>query len=568
MKMTNTVKENRSAETTKAVTNFMASVSYEINPIDTLKMVSASSIFGEPAYYRNGTFAEKTIHDGTYRVHGLMTDYAIKALDKYNGMTTSALMEKVIDDALSYDYKAVLDWAVTLRHDFYMRLNPQVIMVRAALHESRKDFTTKNPGYFNEVQQKVMSRGDDVISQVTYILYANKTKSNIPSLLKRSWANKVSSLSRYELYKYRNHGIGLIDTVRICHATGKDINELMTTGTIEVADNSTTWETLRAGGADWATILGQIKMPHMALLRNLRGIFGEIDDLAKCKEVMHDLEDGVIKGKQFPFRYLSAYNAVDASRVNHKGVIKDSLEDCMDVSCQNLPKLAGKNAFLSDNSGSAWGTFNSEYGSVTVAHIDNLSAVIGAVNSDEGYVFPFGDRLARMDVSKRKGILTQAEEVSKKGRSLGAGTECGVWLFFDEAIRNKEHWDNIFIYSDMQAGHGGLYGTDSALREYRKRGFAVNHNYINVPKLIEEYRRTVNPKVNVYCVQTAGYNNVLVPEYAYRCNILYGWTGKELLFADAMNKFWDEKDAEKEHKKSQNAISTQKDNMDTSKTEK
>ncbi|MCL1915010.1 MAG: hypothetical protein FWG10_14365 [Eubacteriaceae bacterium] len=31
--------------------NFMGGVSYEINPLDTLKMVSASSIFGEPAYY-------------------------------------------------------------------------------------------------------------------------------------------------------------------------------------------------------------------------------------------------------------------------------------------------------------------------------------------------------------------------------------------------------------------------------------------------------------------------------------------------------------------------------------
>ena len=552
-KMTSQVKANRSDEATKAVTNFMGGISYEINPMDTLKMVSASSIFGEPAYYRNGMFGEKTIHDGKYSVDRLMTEYAISALDKYKGMTTSALMEKAIDDALAYDYKGVLDWAVTLRNDYLMRLNPQVIMVRAALHDGRKEFTAKNPGYFNDIQQKVMTRGDDVISQLTYILFLNKSKNKIPSVLKRSWANKVSSLSRYELYKYRNHGIGLIDTIRICHASGKNINELMTTGTIKVDDTQTTWETLRAGGADWVAILKQIKMPHMALLRNLRGIFKEIDDRTKCSEVLENLKGGVIKGKQFPFRYLSAYNAVNAEGdVHQKGLLKDGLEDCMDVSCQNLPKLAGKNAFLSDNSGSAWGTFNSEYGSVTVAEIDNLSAVIGAVNSDEGYVFPFGDRLARIDISKRQGILNQAKNVGKTGRSLGGGTECGIWLFFDEAIRKKEHWDNIFIYSDMQAGHGGLYGTDAEVKRFSKGGFAINHRYINVPKLIEEYRRTVNPKVNVYCIQTAGYNNVLVPEYAYRCNILYGWTGKEILFADAMNKFWDEKDAQKASKKSKN----------------
>ena len=33
----------------EAVTNFMGGDSYVINPLDTLKMISASSIFGEPS---------------------------------------------------------------------------------------------------------------------------------------------------------------------------------------------------------------------------------------------------------------------------------------------------------------------------------------------------------------------------------------------------------------------------------------------------------------------------------------------------------------------------------------
>lgn len=70
----------------------------------------------------------------------------------------------------------------------------------------------------------------------------------------------------------------------------------------------------------------------------------------------------------------------------------------------------------------------------------------------------------------------------------------------------EEHWDNIVIYSDMQAGHGGIYGIG-----------------------------------NVYA--KAGYDNVLIPEYGYRTNFFYGWTEKERLFLDAMRKFWDEKDA-------------------------
>lgn len=554
MNMTKEVKANRNAESKKAVVNFMGGVSYEINPLDTLKMVSASSIFGEPAYYRDGGNSEKKILDGKYTVDRAMTKYVIHALDKYKGMTTSTLMEKVIDEALTYDFKGVLDWAVTLRDEFNMRLNPQIIAVRAALHPSRKEFTDKNAGYFNSIQQKIMSRGDDVISQITYILYLNKSKKNIPNILKRTWANKVSSLSRYELYKYRNHGIGLIDAIRICHASGNDINELMQTGTIAVEENQNTWENLRANGDTWYAIMTKIKMPHMALLRNLRGIFSEIEDMSLCKETMDNLVNGVAHGKQFPFRYYTAKQMVEScSDVHHKAIISDGLEACMDKSCENLPKLKGKNAFLSDNSGSAWGTCTSEFGRVTIGNIDNLSAVIGAVNSDEGFVYTFGDRLIEVPINKRNGILSQAEKVNEVGQTVGGGTENGVWLFFDKAIRNKEHWDNIFIYSDMQAGHGGLYGTYEDCSKYSRQGYSIDGRYIDVAKLINTYRSTVNPKVNVYCVQTAGYDNVLVPEYGYRTNILYGWTGKELLFADAMNKFWDAKDAESEKKKAEKA---------------
>ena len=46
----------------------------------------------------------------------------------------------------------------------------------------------------------------------------------------------------------------------------------------------------------------------------------------------------------------------------------------------------------------------------------------------------------------------------------------------------------------------------------------------------------------MFSVQTAGYDNAVIPEYGYRTNLLYGWTGKELSFADTMIKFWDEKD--------------------------
>lgn len=524
----------------ETVVNFMGGESFKINPLDTMKMVTASSIFGEASYYRDGKLGTR-VKDAYYKLNPLVKGFTV--LDStYANKTTTEIMESVIDDALSYDFKGTLEWAVALRKEFYMRLNPQVIMVRASVHPGRKEFTAANPGEFNRINQLVMSRADEPASQMAYYLYMNKSKKSMPSILKRSVAKKLNNLSKYQVAKYKNHEIGMINAIRLTHANSEVIDELMKTGTVKVEEDEKTWENLRSEGKSWKEIFETIEIFHMALLRNLRGVFTEVDDIEFCKKYLEKLKSGVVNGKQFPFRYYTALKIIKESSCNHKSLIIDALEECIDISMANMPKLKGKTMCLSDNSGSAWGTIPSEYGSVKVAEIDNLSSVITAALSEEGYVGKFGDKLIVHPISKRNGILHQAENISKDAMfDVGGSTEGGIWEFFKNAINNKEHWDNIFIYSDQQAGHGGLYGTGKQIREYSNLGFACRHNYyINVYDLILEYRKKVNPKVNVFSVQTAGYNNVVIPENGYRTAIMYGWTGKEMQYAVEMNKLWDE----------------------------
>ena len=529
----------------ETVKNFMGGDSYVINPLDTLKMISASSIFGEPSYYRDSKRSKKYL----YHIDPLVEEYSILAKDEYEAKDTETIMIEAIDKALDYDFAGTLKWAQDLRFDFNMRLNPQVIMVRAAIHPKRAEFTKDNPGEFDKINQNVMSRADEAMTQMSYYLYTNKGKKNkIPSILKRSWEKNLSSLNRYKVAKYKNHEIGMINAVRLCHANSPIIDELMRTGTVEVKEDSKTWETLRSAGKSWKEIFDTIDIGHMALLRNLRGIFTEVNDSEFAIKVIDKLKAGVKSGKQFPFRYWSAIKAIEKERkVNHKALLIDALEECMDIALDNFPKLKGKTMCLSDNSGSAWGSFNSEYGSVTVAEIDNLSSVITAACSDEGYVGKFGDELIVYPISKRRGVLDQTAKITRHNtQDVGGGTEGGIWKFFKNAIENKEHWDNIFIYSDQQAGHGGLYGTSTDKREYEKLGYSCHYNYINVFALIQEYRKKVNKKVNVFSIQTAGYDNVVIPEYAYRTNIMYGWTGKEALFAEEMIRQWDEIESRKQ----------------------
>lgn len=525
----------------ETVRNFMGGDSYVLNPIDTLKMIAASSIFGEPSYYR------KDVKDGHTEYESRFADsYTRAILGESAGLSTTEVFTRAIDKALDYDFGETIALAMILRKEYNMRLNPQIIMVRAATHKNRAAWCSANPGKFAAAEQFVMSRADEPMTQLAYYMYTNKGKKNkIPTILKKSIANKLSSLDKYQVNKYKNAEIGMINAVRISHAHSEVLDELMKNGNVTVASDKETWEQKKSAGESWVQILQETKLGHMALLRNLRNIFTEINNAEVCKAAMEELIAGVPNGKQFPYRYYNAYLQIEKSSVNHKTMILDALEECIDVAIANMPHLKGKTICLSDNSGSAWGAAPSEFSSITIAEIDNLSSVITAMTSDEGEVGKFGDRLIVYPITKRNGALKQAKEITRRrDNDVGGATEGGIWEFFKDAIENKKVYDNIFIYSDQQAGTGGLYGTSAQCSVY-SREYGCRGNYINVFKLIQDYRKKVNPKVNVFSCQTAGYDNCLVPQMAYRTAMMTGWTGKEAEFVSRYAKVWDEVEARK-----------------------
>lgn len=516
----------------KVVENFDGGNSYTLNPLNTLSIIAASSIFGEPSYYRGSQ--DKPSNLSTLKRHDI--------LGVYNDPndTTTDVFSKAIDAALDYDFKSTLELAVKLRHEMFMRLNPAVIFIRASQHPKRVEFNEANPGFMKKIGMEIVGRPDDITNQFDYYMFLKGSKNGLPSIVKRTWADKLATFGKYQIHKYKSKS--LIDLVRISHARSEVIDELIKKGNVAVSETEQTWESLKSQGKTWKEILNIIKVPHMALLRNLRGIFGEVNDTELAKKVMADLKGGVIYGKQFPFRYYTAYKEIDKITINHKGMILDTLQECLDISLANFPKLKGKVACLSDNSGSSWGQMTSEYGSTHIAEIANLSSIITALCSDEGYVGVFGENLSLKPVSKRDGIISQLEETCNRGRAQGQSCEHGIWVFLSEAIKNKVHYDTIVIYSDQQCGHGNLYGTNIPKADIHTNG----GSYVDVLKMVEEYRSKVNPKVNVTTVQVAGYNNSVVPENLYRTSMLGGWSGKETVYIKEMSEIWDSIESKKE----------------------
>jgi hypothetical protein len=522
-------KAENKTETTKHA-NFMGGASHFLgNPVKTLRIAASTCFFGEPQYYRtDATSIPERVgisYDklSTAQRTALRAELgAIDAVD-WASKGPTQIIEDAIDAALDFDAKATLEEAVRLRNEENIRTTPQVILVRAAHHAK-----VRGTQLVRTYAPQIIRRADEPSVCLAYHVYRYGKDAALPNSLKRALKTALESFKEYQLAKYRmeSKGSKTVDVVNLVHANSPAINKLMK-GELKVSDQ--TWEAIiskEGSNADaWKKALDV--MGHMAMLRNVRNLLQKgVDPALFTRELVAGAENG----KQLPFRYFSAYRAVEGIAPPQ---VLDAIEECLMKSLKNLPTFNGRVASLCDNSGSACAATTSSLGTVAVNHIANLTGILTGMVADEGYVGVFGDSLKMVPVRKRSSVFDQLKEANKIGAGIGGGTENGIWMFWEKAIRDKEHWDHVFVYSDMQAGHGGLYGINPL--QYRPYMWHGTRN-IDVAKLVNAYRRTVNPNVNVYLVQVAGYTDTIMPEFYNRTYILGGWGDGLLRFAAEMAK--------------------------------
>jgi hypothetical protein len=595
------------------VVNFMGGKSFKLTPLDTLKIVSTSMICGENQYYRVNKRSRQDAKVNLQNYVLLQGFYETSETDD------SSYFNRIVNNALDFDFEGTLLFIEKLRTEYMMRLNSHYLMVASIHHPSRAKFNDTKPLVMKRAICSACLIPTDWTTQYQLL---KATKKPIPTIWKKTIASLLEKMTAYHASKYihgsksgnansstkkkpilgrpvqvkgRNGKMyypkrklpsvlleteawfrkmepyanannapdkmslaNLVDLVRITHPKSTPIiDELIKTGKVQVADSAQTWEKLRSAKKTWYEITEQIRLPHMALLRNLRNIIEEFSsDMVtdpqlldtRVNELAKLLITGVKTGKQFPFRYFSAYKAlIKFSDSKYAEIFNDALNQCLLESLDTIPEMNGYVDCLTDNSGSARGTLATEYGSVSVYEIANLSSILTAFRSTKGgSVWVFGDKLKEYKVSKERPIMEQLTEINDIGQHIGFGTETGIWLFWEKALLNKNKLDNVFIYSDMQAGYGDLYVTNAesdAIRLEKVGAKFLSGCYIDVMHLVKTYREQVYSKVNVFSVQVAGYDNNILPDILYRGAILSGWTGKEAKLAYEMSKVWDEVEA-------------------------
>lgn len=367
----------------------------------------------------------------------------------------------------------------------------------------------------------------------------------IPNAIKKAFKSKLESLDPYQIDKYKmnGHDINMKDLVNIFHPRRNEaFDRLMTGGKLTDLYDSKRLEVTMSASAEKAKdeditldeakgdaireVLNNIKgMPVMNMLRNLRNIILYCPEQYELVVEKLTNEQVILNSKQLPFRFVSAYQAVennvetnDKTRIA-KTRILEALEEALRISCKNIPVLEGKTAVLIDDSGSMRGDRGgssrlSAFSSVTTAKIAHTFGGMMLHSQNDVYVGLFGDYLIDMPLKQDMKIMDFIDESYKLGEDCGGDTEQGIFNFFKaHTDPDSEQVDNVIVFSDCQIG------SDASTNWYGMRGDDSG----KFVELFKQFRK-VNPLCNVFVVNLRQYGKTNVFHRSQRIFNIAGWS--------------------------------------------
>lgn len=186
------------------------------------------------------------------------------------------------------------------------------------------------------------------------------------------------------------------------------------------------------------------KMGYMALLRNLRNFVDNdisVKGLMKVARRIAD-RDSVVKSKQLPFRFMSAFRALPS---NSPQMLIDAVSIAADMAVENVPDLDGETLVLVDCSASMGHTVS---GKSTVTMSD-AARCLGAILVRRGNseLWGFGSRPVR--VVAPSGNAVMATVAGMKGISHHTGHATMIGAALDKSLNDR--FKRAIVLTDMQA---------------------------------------------------------------------------------------------------------------------
>lgn len=288
-------------------------------------------------------------------------------MELYTAVVTSSLSNKFYETAAKEidrmselvskcDHKFVAQLAVYARTTMNMRSIPLFLIVELAKIHNGDNLVSKTI-------DKVVLRADEIMELLICYQWRNK-QEGIKKLARLSHQVQVGlqhAFNRFDEYQFAkydrsNMEVKLRDALFLVHPKAKDDKQQTIFDKIAAnrLDTPYIWETeLSALGkqhfdtpeekadavkAKWEQLIGSSKLGYMALLRNLRNIINAQVKADIIKDVALRIANPneVMRSRQFPFRFLSAYRELSNISNGNVSVIMDALENAVLVTAQNI----------------------------------------------------------------------------------------------------------------------------------------------------------------------------------------------------------------------------------------
>ncbi|SEJ80086.1 TROVE domain-containing protein [Dyadobacter sp. SG02] len=445
-----------------------------------------------------------------------------------------ALVEKV-------EPEFVAKLAVYARHFMYMRSVPLVLLTELARVHKGDDLVAK-------ATEKVIARADEITELLACYQLLNERKGmkKLNALSKQLQKGLAAAFNKFDAYQFGKYNrdssaVKLRDALFLVHPKAKDAaqqavfdkiatNQLETPYTWEtelsaLGQQLFTDETQRAEAfrAKWEELIDSGRLGYMALLRNLRNLLEmnvSAAHIGKVCEVLSSQKE-VLKAKQFPFRYLSAYRELlkmklPKGKVSHKimklfGSEPDGRERLINaLEAAIVQSAAGISGFgketrvllACDVSGSMQ-TPVSAKSSVMLYDVGLVLAMLLQNRCANVEVGMFGDTWKRIRVAKTN-ILANVQEFYKREGEVGYATN--GYLVIKDLLHRKVVMDKVMLFTDGQFWDSS--GTES------------------IQDLWVRYKRELAPEAKLYLFDLQGYRQAPLRIMHNDVYLIAGWSDK------------------------------------------
>jgi 60 kDa SS-A/Ro ribonucleoprotein len=212
---------------------------------------------------------------------------------------------------------------------------------------------------------------------------------------------------------------------------------------------------------------------------------GVFEDGEVAERVATRLRDAssIAKAKVFPYQLMVAFTMVDKTVPT---VIKDALQDAMEIALANVLKVKGRVVICPDVSGSmASPVTGFRKGATSAVRCIDVAALVAAAmlrQNKDAVVLPFEQIVVDIDLNTHDSVMTNAQKLAAIG---GGGTNCSAPL--QRLLDTKAKVDLVVFVSDNQSWMDARNGQSTAMR-----------------KLWEKVKR-YNAKAKLVCIDVQPY---------------------------------------------------------------